>query len=157
MVFHRRMSIVHNEFSRTKYGSTFGFFLLDGTEGNMWGWSTRRVHANKRDMREIPSPKEWCTRTIMCAAASPDVPFNTWHSHRGREKLMDGALARSATYFSTKWGAATSSSEKPEGSKTCAWMSTSMGTQTSVPFLFFFCTITTADSQFHQQARLLDY
>jgi hypothetical protein len=36
-------------------------------------------------------------------------------------------------------------------------MSTSMGTQTSVPFLFFFCTITTADSQFHQQARLLDY
>lgn len=113
MVFHRKMSIFRTDF-RNEIGVVLlakvsDFLVRFRIEGCFSGLAVCRVHANKRDMTEIPSPRQWCVRKTRCAAAAAAagaafpaaaellVPFRTWHSQSGRAKEMGGAVARSET------------------------------------------------------------
>lgn len=68
--------------------SSFFFFFFTGTVGNASGSEIWRVHASKRDIKEVPSPREWWILNIPTASASEVLTLRRWRSQRGWDMSM---------------------------------------------------------------------
>uniref|UniRef100_A0A0E0C887 Uncharacterized protein n=2 Tax=Oryza TaxID=4527 RepID=A0A0E0C887_9ORYZ len=59
-----------------------------GMAGSLAGSAALRVHAMRSVSSDMPSPREWCTRIAVVAAASDVGKSSTWNSHSGRDSSM---------------------------------------------------------------------
>lgn len=95
IVFHNIFKAKHNHKKQLNnqnellFSNNFFFFLSSvGNVGTAFGSEVFRVQARTRDIRETPSPIEWCIRKIAMELASFVLMFRMWISHSGFVKSM---------------------------------------------------------------------
>lgn len=63
-----------------------------GTLGSAFGSDVFLVHASKRDMRDAPSPIEWCIRITASPSAFEVLTLRRCTSHNGLERSRGDAV-----------------------------------------------------------------